>query len=53
MRRAAALLRDFRGTLAVLCGDVPMLRAETVRELLRRHEEGGFRALRQPPASRP
>jgi len=44
VRRAAAALDGFEGTLAVLCGDVPFLRASTVRELFRRHDEGGYDA---------
>jgi bifunctional UDP-N-acetylglucosamine pyrophosphorylase/glucosamine-1-phosphate N-acetyltransferase len=44
VRRAAFALDGFEGTLAVLCGDVPFLRASTVRELIRRHESGGYDA---------
>ncbi|MBI5837283.1 MAG: NTP transferase domain-containing protein [Candidatus Eisenbacteria bacterium] len=44
VRRARAPLEDFEGTLAVLCGDVPFLRASTLRELFRRHLDGGFDA---------
>ena len=44
VRRAAPLLRGFEGTLAILCGDVPFLRASTLRRLIRGHEEGGFDA---------
>ncbi len=32
-----AALRDFEGTLLLLCGDVPLVRTETLRDLLRRH----------------
>jgi bifunctional UDP-N-acetylglucosamine pyrophosphorylase / glucosamine-1-phosphate N-acetyltransferase len=42
--RARRALGAFEGTLAVLCGDVPFLRASTLRELFRRHEDGGFDA---------
>jgi len=44
VRRAAGALDGFDGTLAVLCGDVPFLRASTLTELFRRHEEGRFDA---------
>ncbi len=32
--------RNFKGTILILCGDVPLLRASTVRELLDRHRSG-------------
>lgn len=32
--------RNFKGTILILCGDVPLLRASTVRELLARHRSG-------------
>jgi len=32
-----AILREFSGTLLVLCGDVPLLRPETIRALLELH----------------
>jgi len=31
------ILRDFSGTVLVLCGDVPLLRPETIRDLLELH----------------
>lgn len=37
--QAEPLLRDARGTLLLLSGDVPLLRAETVAALVRKHEE--------------
>ena len=36
--QAESLLRDARGTLVLLSGDVPLLRAETLAALVRRHE---------------
>jgi bifunctional UDP-N-acetylglucosamine pyrophosphorylase/glucosamine-1-phosphate N-acetyltransferase len=33
------LLSDFEGDVLILCGDVPLLRAETVRKLLDEHRE--------------
>jgi bifunctional UDP-N-acetylglucosamine pyrophosphorylase/glucosamine-1-phosphate N-acetyltransferase len=36
--QAEPLLRDARGTLVLLSGDVPLLRAETVEALVRKHE---------------
>ena len=44
VRRAEPLLQGFEGTLAILCGDVPMLRPETLAELFRLHEAGGYDA---------
>lgn len=35
--QAEAILQDFSGTLLVLCGDVPLLRAQTIRDLLKLH----------------
>ena len=37
--QAEPLLRDARGTLVLLSGDVPLLRAETLAALVRRHEK--------------
>ena len=37
--QAEPLLRGARGTLVLLSGDVPLLRAETVEALVRKHEE--------------
>jgi bifunctional UDP-N-acetylglucosamine pyrophosphorylase/glucosamine-1-phosphate N-acetyltransferase len=34
---AAEALSDFSGTLLLLCGDVPLLRAETLRKMLEIH----------------
>jgi bifunctional UDP-N-acetylglucosamine pyrophosphorylase / glucosamine-1-phosphate N-acetyltransferase len=38
LRCAAAALGSFRGTLLLLCGDVPLLRLETLERLLAFHE---------------
>ena len=38
---AAPLFRDSRGTLLLLYGDVPLLRLETIRRLLREHFASG------------
>ena len=37
--QAEPLLRDAKGTLLLLSGDVPLLRADTVAALVRKHEE--------------
>jgi bifunctional N-acetylglucosamine-1-phosphate-uridyltransferase/glucosamine-1-phosphate-acetyltransferase GlmU-like protein len=37
--QAEPLLRDASGTLVLLSGDVPLLRAETLAALVRRHEK--------------
>ena len=37
--QAEPLFRDFIGDLLVLCGDVPLLRAETIIDLLKTHQE--------------
>jgi len=42
--QAEPFLRGARGTLVLLSGDVPLLRAETVRSLVARHEERGAAA---------
>lgn len=38
---AAEAMTDFSGTLLLLCGDVPLLRAETLESLLATHREEG------------
>jgi bifunctional UDP-N-acetylglucosamine pyrophosphorylase/glucosamine-1-phosphate N-acetyltransferase len=38
---AAPALQDFHGTLLVVCGDTPLLRAETLDALLVAHEKSG------------
>ncbi len=38
---AADALADFSGTLLVLCGDTPLVRAETLRALREAHEQAG------------
>ncbi|HTM56941.1 MAG TPA: NTP transferase domain-containing protein [Candidatus Udaeobacter sp.] len=38
---AAPALEDFRGTLLVVCGDTPLLRASTLDALLRGHQSSG------------
>ncbi len=43
-RAAESALAGFRGTVLVLAGDVPLLRAETVRRLLQHHRETGASA---------
>jgi bifunctional UDP-N-acetylglucosamine pyrophosphorylase/glucosamine-1-phosphate N-acetyltransferase len=35
--------RDSRGTVLILCGDTPLIRAETIRELLEVHRRSGAR----------
>jgi len=42
--QAGPLLKDARGTLVLLSGDVPLLRSETVARLVRTHEERGAAA---------
>ena len=42
--QAAPFLRDVRGTLVLLSGDVPLLRTETLRSLVARHRERGAAA---------
>ncbi len=39
--QAASALRGFRGEVLVLCGDVPLLRAKTLRGLLSAHRRRG------------
>ena len=36
---AAPALRGFRGTVLILCGDVPLIRKETLAEMLLQHRE--------------
>ncbi len=36
---AAPLLQGFNGNVLILCGDVPLTKAETLRDLLQHHEE--------------
>jgi len=36
---AAPLLGGFNGNVLILCGDVPLTKTETLRDLLQRHEE--------------
>lgn len=38
---AAPLLRGFQGTVLILCGDVPLIRAETLQRMLAGHRESG------------
>jgi len=38
---AAPLLKEFRGRVLILCGDVPLIRAATLRELLEEHARQG------------
>jgi UDP-N-acetylglucosamine diphosphorylase/glucosamine-1-phosphate N-acetyltransferase len=39
--QAAEAFRDYEGTIVILCGDVPLLRPETVRSLYDRHRREG------------
>jgi UDP-N-acetylglucosamine diphosphorylase/glucosamine-1-phosphate N-acetyltransferase len=39
--QAAEAFRDHDGTIVILCGDVPLIRPETVRSLYDRHREEG------------
>lgn len=39
--QAAEAFRDHDGTIVILCGDVPLIRPETVRSLYERHREEG------------
>jgi len=36
---ARPALRDFQGTVLILCGDTPLLRAKTLAQLIRQHRE--------------
>src|SRR5262249_37474247 len=38
---AGPALEDFEGTLLVVCGDTPLMRASTLDTLLQRHRESG------------
>lgn len=38
---AAAVLRNFRGRVLILCGDVPLIRSSTLRELMEEHSRRG------------
>ena len=38
---AGPALEDFEGTLLVVCGDTPLMRASTLNTLLERHKESG------------
>jgi len=42
--QAEAILRDFSGTVLVLCGDVPLLRARTIKDLLELHHSSNAMA---------
>jgi bifunctional UDP-N-acetylglucosamine pyrophosphorylase/glucosamine-1-phosphate N-acetyltransferase len=42
--QAKRALRDFRGEILVLCGDVPLLRAATLRRLLAKHRHANASA---------
>ena len=42
--QALALLKDFRGDVVVLYGDMPLLKADTLKKLLAEHRRGGFAA---------
>ncbi|HOO77453.1 MAG TPA: NTP transferase domain-containing protein [bacterium] len=44
LRRAAPRLRGLEGEVVVLCGDVPLIRPETVAGLLALHRERGWAA---------
>ena len=39
VQRALTALEDFQGTVLILCGDVPLLREETLRAFRARHDE--------------
>lgn len=39
--QAAGVFAGYSGTILILCGDVPLLRASTVRELMDRHRASG------------
>ncbi len=42
--KCAPFLKNFDGNAVVLCGDAPLLKKETVRELLRRHDRSKAQA---------
>jgi UDP-N-acetylglucosamine diphosphorylase/glucosamine-1-phosphate N-acetyltransferase len=37
--QAAAALKDYQGLTVILCGDVPLLKPETIRRLINHHQE--------------
>jgi UDP-N-acetylglucosamine diphosphorylase/glucosamine-1-phosphate N-acetyltransferase len=39
--QAREILADYQGTIVILCGDVPLIRPETIRELYGRHRSSG------------
>jgi len=39
--QAAPVLKDYRGLTVILCGDVPLLKTETIRSLIRNHQSVG------------
>ena len=41
VQMAAPALKDFKGDILILCGDVPLLTSETVRALYARHQSSG------------
>lgn len=41
VQMAQPVLKDFSGTLLLLCGDVPLLRQETLQQLLTEHQQAG------------
>jgi bifunctional UDP-N-acetylglucosamine pyrophosphorylase/glucosamine-1-phosphate N-acetyltransferase len=41
---AKEFLQDKEGTVAIFTGDAPLVREETVKEMLKSHEEGGYSA---------
>lgn len=41
VRRVEGFLKDFRGDVLVLCGDTPLLKAETLKALVKKHRQTG------------
>ena len=41
-RQAEQALANFEGRILVLCGDMPLIKPETLENLLRRHKEVGL-----------
>ena len=41
-RQAEKTLANFEGRILVLCGDMPLIKPETLENLLRRHKEVGL-----------
>ena len=39
--QAQDILKDFKGDVLILCGDMPLIRPETLQTLLRKHHEDG------------